>query len=107
MVFFSVEEVLAIAVQASFRALIFKDINGVLTYAGSSLQGHRPVIATKLSANNHGRVRSHSERIVPEALVDTLQGALQQEAQERLLEESRLRRERQAEETRAAAEQEL
>ena len=67
--YFSVEELIGICAQASVRVLVFKDIAGVLTFAGGSLRGQGPLMLTKLNANNERRVHSHFERIVSATLM--------------------------------------
>ena len=89
--YFSVEELIGICAQASVRVLVFKDIAGVLTFAGGSLRGQGPLMLTKLNANNERRVHSHFERIVSATLMKGFRDSLQEEKQQRLREEARLR----------------
>ena len=102
--YFSVDELLAICKQASVRVLIFKEIDGVLTFQGGSDHGQGPVILTKLRANNQRSVRSHFERLISASQARQFANDLEQEAQERLREEDRLRREKEIELAKVQAE---
>ena len=102
---FSVDELLAVCTQASIRVLIFKEIEGILSFAGGCLHGQGPLILTKLCANSERSVRSHFERLIPASLVGQFSKTIQDEARERLREEAKLKRERQFNEAQALAEQ--
>ena len=104
--FFSIDELLSICMQSSTRVLIFKEVEGTLSFAGGTLRGQGPLIITKLHANNQRQVRSHFERLVPLTLVQEFMDTLREEAQERIREEARLRQQRQEQEAKAAAERE-
>jgi len=93
--YFSVDELLAMCCQAATRVIVMKEVDGVLTFAGSCLNGYGPLIVTKLNANDQaGSVRSHFERIIPKSRVLEFSSAMEAEVSERRRQEELDRRER-------------
>ena len=96
---FSVDELLIICRNARVKLLVFKEVDHVLRFVCGNYFGEGEMHLTKINAEGERSVRSHFERLIPKRILAEF---AQTQDQERLLEECRLRQEREAAAERAA-----